>query len=54
MREDGRVIRDIKVLQVKRPGDSTGPWDLARVVATIPGEQAFRPLSQSDCPLVRR
>lgn len=54
VREDGRVIRDIKVLQVKPPGDSAGPWDLARVVATIPGEQAFRPLSQSDCPLVRR
>ena len=54
VRQDGRVIRDIQVLQAKSPKASTGEWDLARVVATIPGEQAFRPLAQSDCPLIRR
>ena len=54
VREDGRVIRDIQVLQAKTQAASTGEWDLARVVATIPGDQAFRPLSQSDCPLVRK
>ncbi len=54
VRADGRVIRPIQVLQVKAPADSHGPWDIARVVATIPGEKAFRPLAESDCPLVRR
>ena len=53
VRIDGRVIRDIDVLQAKTPGDSKSEWDLARVVATIPGEQAFRPLAESDCPLVK-
>ena len=54
VREDGRVIREIKVLQAKSPKASAAEWDLARVVATIPGQQAFRPLSQSECPLLRR
>lgn len=54
VRQDGRVIRDIQVLQAKSPKASTGGWDLARVVATIPGEQAFRPLAQSDCPLIKK
>jgi branched-chain amino acid transport system substrate-binding protein len=52
IREDGRVIRDLYLMQVKTPGESHGEWDLARVIATIPGEQAFRPLSESECPLV--
>ncbi len=52
IREDGRVIRDLYLLQVKTPAESHGPWDLAKVVKTIPGDQAFRPLSESECPLV--
>ena len=54
VRPDGRVIRPIQVLQVKQPGASKGPWDLARIVATIPGDTAFRPLSQSECKLVKK
>ncbi len=54
VRIDGRVIRPIQVLQVKAPADSKAPWDVARIVATIPGDKAFRPLSESDCPLVKR
>ena len=54
VRVDGRVIRPIQVLQVKAPGASAGPWDLARIVTTIPGETAFRPLAQSQCPLVNK
>lgn len=53
VRPDGRVIRPIQVLQVKQPGDSKGPWDLARVVTTIPGATALRPIGQSECPLVK-
>ena len=52
IREDGRVIRELYLMQVKTPAESHGEWDLAKVVATIPGDQAFRPLSESDCPLV--
>ena len=53
VRIDGRVIRPIQVLQVKSPGESKSPWDLARIVTTIPGDKAFRSLADSDCPLVK-
>jgi branched-chain amino acid transport system substrate-binding protein len=53
LREDGRVIRDMYLMEVKTPAESKGEWDLLKVVATIPGDQAFRPLSQSDCPLIK-
>jgi branched-chain amino acid transport system substrate-binding protein len=52
IRADGRVIRDMYLLQAKRPEDSKGEWDLAKIVATVPGEQAFRPLKDGHCPLV--
>ncbi len=52
IREDGRLIRDLYLMQVKTPAESKGEWDLAKVVATIPGDQAFRPLAESKCPLV--
>jgi branched-chain amino acid transport system substrate-binding protein len=54
IREDGRVIRDMYLMQVKTPEESTGAWDLAKIIATIPGEQAFRPLSEGGCPLVKK
>ena len=54
IREDGRMIRNMYLLQAKKPSESKGEWDLANVIATIPGEQAFRPLSESECPLVKR
>ncbi len=52
IRPDGRTIYDVHVMQVKSPQESKGPWDLLRLVRTIPGEQAFRPLDQSTCPLL--
>ena len=54
IREDGRVIRDMYLMLAKRPQDARGEWDLLEVVQTIPGEQAFRPLAESECPLVQR
>lgn len=54
IREDGRVIRDMYLMQVKTPDESKGDWDLAKIVATIPGDQAFRPLSEGGCPLVKK
>ena len=54
VREDGRVIRDMYLFQVKAPADSRAPWDYYKLAATVPGDRAFRPLSESDCPLVKK
>jgi len=54
IREDGRKIHPAYLLQVKTPAESKYPWDYAKVVATIPADEAFRPLSQSECPLVKK
>ena len=54
IRVDGRKIHPMYVFQVKKPSESKGPWDLYNLHATIPAEQAFRPLEQSDCPLVKK
>jgi branched-chain amino acid transport system substrate-binding protein len=54
LREDGRMVHDFYVFQVKKPADSKGEWDLYDLVATIPGDQAFRPLAQSACPTLKR
>jgi branched-chain amino acid transport system substrate-binding protein len=52
IRADGRLLRDMYLLQVKTPAESRGPWDYMRVITTIPGSEAFRPLSEGGCPLV--
>ena len=54
VREDGRKIHPAYLLKVKKPSESKYPWDYASIVATIPAEQAFRPLAQSECPLVKK
>ncbi|MBR0681376.1 ABC transporter substrate-binding protein [Roseomonas eburnea] len=52
VREDGRHVHDMYLVEAKSPEDSRGEWDLYRVIATIPAEQAFRPLAEGGCPLV--
>jgi branched-chain amino acid transport system substrate-binding protein len=54
IRKDGRMVHDMFLTQIKRPAESTGPWDLVKILKTIPGDEAFRPLSESECPLVRQ
>ena len=54
IREDGRVMRDMYLMQAKAPDESKSEWDLAKIIATIPAEQAFRPLSEGGCPLVKK
>jgi branched-chain amino acid transport system substrate-binding protein len=54
IREDGRMVHDMYLYQVKKPSESKAPWDYYKLVATIPGEQAFQPLSASACPLVKK
>lgn len=54
VRADGRKIHPMHLMQVKAPAESRGPWDLSKLIKTIPIDQAFRPLAQSDCPLVKK
>lgn len=54
IRPDGRMVHDMFLVQVKKPGESKYPWDYFRILATIPAAEAFQPLAQSTCPLVRR
>jgi len=54
IRDDGRMMRDMYLLQTKKPSESKSEWDLMKVVATIPAEDAFRPLSESECPLIKK
>ncbi len=54
VREDGRMVHDMYVVQVKKPEESKAPWDYYKMVSTIPGDQAFRPLSKSTCSLVKK
>ena len=54
IREDGRIIRDMYLVQVKKPEESKGPYDYYNILRTIPGEQAYRPLDKGDCPLVKK
>ena len=54
IRDDGRMVHDMYLLQVKKPAESKYPWDYYNVRATIPGNEAFQPLSASRCPLIRK
>jgi branched-chain amino acid transport system substrate-binding protein len=53
IRQDGRKIHDMYLFEVKKPSESKGPWDLYKLLATIPADQAFRPLGEGGCPLVK-
>jgi branched-chain amino acid transport system substrate-binding protein len=52
IREDGRLISERYLLQVKKPSESRGEWDIYNLLNVIPGEQAFRPLADGGCPFV--
>ena len=54
IREDGRMVHDMYLMQVKKPADSKYPWDYYHVRQTIPAAEAFQPLAQSRCPLVKK
>lgn len=53
VRQDGRKIHPMYLFEVKKPAESKGPWDYYKVRATIPADQAFRPMSEGGCPLVK-
>jgi branched-chain amino acid transport system substrate-binding protein len=54
VREDGRKIHPMYLFEVKKPAESKGAWDYYKVRTTIPAEQAFRPLDQGGCELVKK
>jgi ABC-type branched-subunit amino acid transport system substrate-binding protein len=54
IRDDQRMVHDLYLVQVKTPAESNGAWDLVKLVATIPPDQAFRPLDRSKCNLVAK
>jgi branched-chain amino acid transport system substrate-binding protein len=54
IRVDGRKIHPAYLFEVKSPAESKGPWDYYKLVGTTSADQAFRPLSQSACPLVKK
>jgi len=54
IRPNGRMVHDMYLVRVKSPSQSSGPWDLAEVIKTIPGDEAFIPLDKSTCPLLHK
>jgi branched-chain amino acid transport system substrate-binding protein len=54
IREDGRMVHDMYLFEVKKPSESKGRWDDYRLLATVPGNEAFQSLEASRCPLVKK
>jgi len=54
IREDGRMVHDMYLFEVKKPSESKGRWDDYKLIATIPGNEAFQSLELSRCPLVKK
>ncbi|WP_458761457.1 ABC transporter substrate-binding protein [Afipia sp. TerB] len=53
LREDGRMVHSMFLLEVKKPEESKYPWDYYKVLAEVPGDQAFRPMKDGGCPLIK-
>ncbi len=51
---NGRVIHNAYLFEVKKPSESKAPWDFYKLVGTVPGDQAFTPLSESKCALLKK
>jgi branched-chain amino acid transport system substrate-binding protein len=54
IRQDGRMVHEMYLMQVKTPEESKYPWDYYKLKATIPAEEAFQPLSKSTCPMIKK
>src|SRR3982074_2936549 len=51
---NGRTIHSAYLFEVKKPSESKGPWDFYKLIGTVPGDQAFTPLSESKCPMLKK
>jgi len=54
IRADGRKIHPLYLVEAKKPEQSSFKWDLLNVLASVPGEQAFRPMEAGNCPLLKK
>lgn len=54
IRADGRMIHDMRLVQVKSPQESKEPWDFVKLIEVVPGEKAFLPAAESKCPLLKK
>ena len=54
VREDGRMVHDMFLMEVKKPSESKGPWDYYKQIAVLPGEEVFTKLSESTCKLIKK
>jgi branched-chain amino acid transport system substrate-binding protein len=54
IRPDGRKMHDMYLFEVKTPAESKGPWDYYKQLATIPADEAFRPMDQGNCPMIAK
>ncbi len=54
VREDGRMVHDMYLMRIKKPEESKSKWDLYEYLATVPGDQAFRPLNEGGCPYLAK
>ncbi len=53
LREDGRVVRDMYLFEVKSPSESKSKDDIYKLLATVPGDKAYRPMSEGKCPFIK-
>jgi len=53
IREDGTLVRDMYLFEVKKPSESKGAWDYYKLISVIPGEEAFKLPGPNQCPLVK-
>ena len=53
LREDGRLVRDMYLFEVKSPAESKGKDDIYKLLATVPGDKAYRPLAEGKCPFIK-
>ena len=53
LRPDGRMVHDVYLVQIKSPAESKSEWDLLKLVTTIPGDKAFRPIAEGGCPALK-
>lgn len=54
IRDDGRMVHEMHLFELKKPSESKGDWDLYKLIATVPGDEAYRPMDQGGCPLVTK
>ena len=54
LREDGRLMNDMFLVEVKKPEEITQPWDILKILRRMPAEEIIRPMDKGGCPLVKR